>query len=189
MLNRREKTFGPGRAIRLDKNARARVVAFARAVLRRSGPGRPADTVPVLRALLSFLGNRTGRCFPSYAAIAARAGCHRDTVCESLKRLEIAKVLRWQHRLYKVRERHVDLFGVAYWRWRVLRTSNSYQFNDPKQAANIPTGKDLEDSRSYSSSAPAVPPSQPVASPLERALHRLGAAIEARNRIEQEVAA
>jgi Helix-turn-helix domain len=180
---RRGKVFGEGRAIRLDKNARARVVAFARAVLRRPGPGRPSSAIAVLRALLSYLGNRTGRCFPSYKAIAARAGCSRDTVCEALKRLEAAKVLTWQHRLYKIRERHTDLFGITYWRWRVARTSNAYRFNDPKPAANIPTGKEEDLSSSYSSTA--QPADDVAANPLERALRRLGAAIEARNRIEQ----
>jgi hypothetical protein len=176
---RREKTFGPGRAIRLDRNARARVIAFARARLRRAGPGRPACALEVLRALLSFLGNRSGRCFPSYEAIAARAACHRDTVCQALKVLETIRAITWQHRLYKVKER--DLFGVA--RWRVLRTSNAYQFNDPKPALNIPTGKDLDESRSYS----FVPLPDPR-STLERALARLGAAIEARDCIEARVA-
>jgi Helix-turn-helix domain len=180
---RREKTFGDGPTTRLDKNARARVVAFARARLHRSGPGRPTCTTAVLRTLLSFLGNRTGRCFPALATIAARAHCHRDTVVEALKVLEAAKVLTWQHRLIKVRERVVDLFGVTYSRWRVLRTSNAYCFKDPKAVSNIPTRKGEEDSSPYS-----LYSATDSRSPLERALASLGAAIEARNRIEVRAA-
>jgi hypothetical protein len=182
---RREKVFGEGRAVRLDRNARARVSWFARARFRQQGPGRPSRTIAVLRTLLSFLGNRTGRCFPSYESVAARAHCHRSTVAEALKLLEAAKILRWQHRLYKVRERHTDLFGITYWRWRVLRTSNAYQFIDPKRAANIPPRKEEDKSSSYPSMS--QPAADSPATLLERALRQLGAAIAARDCIEQEV--
>jgi hypothetical protein len=33
-----------------------------------------------------------------------------------------------------VRERCVDLLGDNGWRWRVIRTSNAYAFNDPGTA-------------------------------------------------------
>jgi hypothetical protein len=178
---RREKTFGPGRAIRLDRNARARVIAFARARIRQAGRGRPACTLEVFRALLSYLGNNSGRCFPSYEAIAARAGCHRSTVAEALKVLESAKAITWTHRLVKVRERVRDLFGVEYSRWRVLRTSNSYRFIDPKRAVQVfPTGKRIEESIRYSSLSAPDP-----RSPLEHALACLGAAVSKKLSIEQ----
>jgi helix-turn-helix protein len=182
----REKVFGPGRAVRLDRNARARVLAFAHAWnAKHRQTGQHIGPITrtcwdVLRALLSFLGNRSGLCFPSYEALASRARCHRSSVAVALRVLEDAKVITWQHRLHKVRERVTDLFGVTYWRWRLLRTSNAYRFNDPKRAGNFPTGKELEDSSSYSS-IPTVDPS----SPLERALARFGAALTARIGIEQ----
>ena len=50
----------------------------------------------VLEALLwGFHNSRTGRCFPSYEAIAAKAECARSTVAEALKALEWAGVLTW----------------------------------------------------------------------------------------------
>jgi hypothetical protein len=41
-------------------------------------------------------------------------------------------VLNWQHRITRIRERCTDLFGRDSWRWRVIRTSNAYQFIDPQ---------------------------------------------------------
>jgi Helix-turn-helix domain len=182
---RREKIFGAGRACKLDRNARARVTMYARTALQQSGPGRPSRALDVLRALLSYLGNRSGLCYPAYESIARRAGCHRSTVAEALKQLESIAVLTWQHRLIKVRERVADLFGIGCWRWRVLRTSNAYRFFDPRPPANFPPGKEQEDSCSYSCTAHAVPATVSVlASPLERALANLGAAIRAKNCIE-----
>jgi hypothetical protein len=43
----------------------------------------------VLQALLwGFYNSRSGCCFPSYEAIAAKAECPRSTVAEALKALE-----------------------------------------------------------------------------------------------------
>jgi DNA-binding FadR family transcriptional regulator len=48
----------------------------------------------VLQALLwGFHNSRSGCCFPSYEAIAAKADCARSTVAEALKVLEWAGVL------------------------------------------------------------------------------------------------
>ena len=52
-----------------------------------------------------FHNSRTGCCFPSYEAIAAKAECNRDTVYEALKVLEWAGVLTWQNRIARIRER------------------------------------------------------------------------------------
>ena len=144
----------------------------------------------VLGALLwSFHNSRDGRCFPSYERIASKAGCARSTVAEALKALEWAGVLTWQHRITRVRERCTDLFGRDGWRWWVIRTSNAYVFRDPKGA----------DCRLLSSKSENQPGTQdqdvldPVEasarrtdSPLERALARFGAAVAARQGIEQD---
>jgi len=57
-------------------------------------------------------------------------------VAEALKVLEWAGVLSWQHRITRLRERCTDLFGRNGWRWRVIRTSNAYQFIDPQAERN-----------------------------------------------------
>ena len=45
-------------------------------------------------------------------------------------------MLTWQNRITRIRERCRDLFGRGGWRWRVVRTSNAYVFQDPKEAAS-----------------------------------------------------
>ena len=74
---RREKVFGPGRAVPLDGNAKARIQAYARAWSGRNRqPGQHKGPITrtfldVLQALLwGFHNSRTGCCFPSYEAIA-----------------------------------------------------------------------------------------------------------------------
>jgi hypothetical protein len=144
-LGRREKVFGPGRAVPLDRNAKARIMAYARAWgarHRQAGQHRGPVTrafLEVLEALLwGFHNSRTGCCFPGYEAIAAKAECARSTVAEALKVLEWAGVLTWQHRIVRIREACTDLFGRRGWRWRVIRTSNAYAFRDPLQRPEGP---------------------------------------------------
>jgi hypothetical protein len=192
---RREKVFGPGWAGPLDRNAKARIAAYARAwSARNCRPGQHKGPITrafldVLQALLwGFHNSRSGACFPSYAAIAAKAECHRGTVAEALKALEWAGVLTWQHRIARVRERCSDLFGRSGWRWRVVRTSNAYVFRDP--AAVTDHAAENRGFRSKSENPPGTPnqiskptPPAPAAasdSPLEHVLARLGAAISAR---------
>jgi hypothetical protein len=191
----REKVFGPGRAVPLDRNAKCRIQAYARAWSARNClPGQHKGPITrafldVLSALLwGFHNSRTGCCFPSYEAIAARAECARSTVAEALKALEWAGVLTWQHRITRIRERCRDLFGREGWRWRIIRTSNAYAFRDPQAAGsggfpskseNLPGTPDQEDSKLLQT--PAVDPN----SPLERALTRFAAAIAAKDGIEQ----
>jgi hypothetical protein len=195
MRGRREKVFGPGRQIPLDRNAKARIMAYARAwTARHKAAGQHKGPITrtfldVLEALLwGYHNSRTGCCFPSYERIAEKAECARSTVAEALRVLEWAGVLSWQHRIARIRERCQDLFGRNAWRWRVIRTSNAYAFRDPKAAASagIPsksenrTGTpDQDDSRPLL--APAIDPNNP----LERALARFGAAIAAKDGIEQ----
>jgi hypothetical protein len=88
---RREKVFGPGRAVPLDRNAKARIAAYARAWSashRQDGQHKGPITrafLDVLHALLwGFHNSRTGCCFPSYERIAEKAECSRTTVYEAL---------------------------------------------------------------------------------------------------------
>jgi hypothetical protein len=190
MRGRREKVFGPGRAVPLDRNAKCRIAAYARAWDRQHRqPGQRGGALgraalDVLSALLwAFHNARTGCCFPSYERIAERAGCARSTVAEAVKALEWAGVLTWQNRITRIRERCADLFGRDGWRWRVIRTSNAYVFRDPKSdlKSGFPSKSDQrtgtpDQEVSKPLQAPAVDPT----SPLERALARFAATIAAR---------
>ena len=192
---RREKVFGPGRGVPLDRNQKARIAAYARAwdrQHRQSGQrggalGRAA--LDVLGALLwAFHNARSGCCFPSYERIAERAGCARSTVAEAIKALEWAGVLTWQNRITRIRERCRDLFGHNGWRWRVIRTSNAYAFRDPQaQLGGVPASK--SDQRTGTPDQEIKSPSLAQAidptSPLERALARFATALAAKEGIEQ----
>jgi hypothetical protein len=188
-LGRREKVFGPGRAVPLDRNAKYRIMAYAKAWgARHKQPGQHRGPITrafleVLEALLwGFHNARTGCCFPSYEAIAAKAECCRDTVYEALKVLEFAGVLTWQNRIARIQVRERDLFGKWASRWRVIRTSNAYVFRDPQQRpegvpaskSENPAGTQNQEIQSLTA-APADPDN-----PLEAALRRLGAGIEGR---------
>jgi len=141
---RREKVFGPGLAVPLDRNAKARIATYASAWDRQhrqpaqrgalGRPGRPEG------AAVGFHNSRSGCCFPSYERIATKAGCARSTVAEAIKALEFAGVLTWQNRIVRIRERCADLFGRQGWRWRVIRTSNAYIFRDPASKSDQRTG-------------------------------------------------
>jgi hypothetical protein len=106
---------------------------------------------------LVFHNSRSGVCFPSYEAIAAKAECHRDTVYEAIKALEWAGVLTWQNRITRAVVRQRDLFGRWSNRWTVIRTSNAYVFRDPKAAisggfvakSENPTGTPNQESPRY----------------------------------------
>ena len=69
---RREKVFGDGRPRPLDRNAKARIMILARALLRRTEKGKAygaitAKALAVLEALLwGFHNARSGLCFPSW---------------------------------------------------------------------------------------------------------------------------
>jgi Helix-turn-helix domain len=86
----------------------------------------------VLEVLLwAFHNAKSGLCFPSYEKIAEAAGCARSPIARALKSLESCGILSWVHRLKRVREPCPDLLGDNSWRWRLLRTSNAYDFRDP----------------------------------------------------------
>lgn len=136
---RREKLFGDGRPLPLDRNAKARIMVQARALMRRTDKGKAygaisAKAYAVLQALLwQFHNARSGLCFPSYESIAEAAGCARSTVAEAIKALEDAGLLSWVNRIKRVAEFSPDLFGQRVRKTRVIRTSNGYQFRDPQR--------------------------------------------------------
>jgi hypothetical protein len=139
---RREKVFGHGGGQPLDRNAKARIMVYARAwSARHRRPGQHRGpltraTLEVLEALLwGFHNSRDGRCFPSYETIAKRAQCCRDTVYEAIRALEAAEILTWVNRLIRVQFRELDLFGKMALRSRLIRTSNAYVFRDPLPCA------------------------------------------------------
>ena len=184
---RREKLFGDGRPRPLDRNGKARVMAYVRALMHRTEKGKAygqitAKAKAVAEALLwGFHNARSGLCFPSYEKIAEKAGCARSTVAEAIKALEAASVLTWVNRIVRIRERCADLFGHMGIRTRVIRTSNGYAFNDPKGAANMgfssksdfPSGTSIQDS--IPTSATPAPPENRPPTELELSLERFKA--------------
>ena len=139
---RREKEYGPARGIPLDRNAKARIWAYAQGYNAKHKTERQHQGpitwayLRVLGALLwGFHNGQTGKCFPSYEAIAEKARCSRTTVYEAIRFFEDIGLLSWVNRIVKVQERCVDLFGQLGRRWRVLRTSNAYLFRDPLPCA------------------------------------------------------
>lgn len=173
--------FGEGRCIPLDRNAKARVMTLARALMRRTEAGKhygevTAKALAVLGALLwGFHNAHSGRCFPSYEAIAAKADCARSTVYVAIRALEDAGVLSWCNRLARVRDWGPDLFGHAKNRWRVIRTSNAYTFNDPNPSkSDLPTGTAGQES--FPLPAPVLDPKNPLHRALGRLKEGIGAA-------------
>jgi hypothetical protein len=165
-------------------------MAYARAwTARQRQPGQHRGPITrafldVLDALLwGFHNSRSGVCYPSYEAIAAKAECARRTVAEALKVLELAGVLTWQHRIARIQVREVDLFGRWASRWRVIRTSNAYVFRDPhRPAVGVPACecKNPPGTLDQEFSMPVLAPAPDPDSPLERALQQLGREIEGR---------
>ena len=193
LRGRREKVFGPGRAVPLDRNAKARIEAFVKGYnARNRQPRQHCGPITqafqrVLRALLwAFHNSHTGCCFPGYEAIAAKAECCRDTVYEALKVLEWAGVLTWQNRITRILVRERDLWGRWVSRWQVIRTSNAYVFNDPvRRAGGLLACKSENPTGTLDQEVSSVSASQFVAArdpnnPLERALRSFRAAVAAR---------
>jgi hypothetical protein len=126
---RREKLFREKRGIPLDREAKVRIMAYAKgynAKHRRAGQHQGPITwgfFRVLKTLLwEFHNPKTGYCFPSYETIAGRAQCCRDTVYEAIKVLEESGILDWVHRFDKI---------FVCGSWQVIRVSNAYLFRDP----------------------------------------------------------
>lgn len=175
---RREKVFGAGRPRPMDRNAKARLMTLARALMRRREKGKAygpvtAKALAVLEALAwTFHNAGTGLCFPSLDRIADAAGCARSTVQKALEALEACGLLSWVNRLVRRREH-----GPAGWRWRVLRTSNGYRLTDPRE----PTQPSNTERRSGTTiQAPSFEKKlrpEPLFPGLEAALERLKATI------------
>ena len=198
---RREKVFGPARGISLDRNAKTRIIVFAKAWnAKHRQPGQHRGPLTrayheVLEALLwGFHNSKSGQCFPSYEAIAAKAQCCRDTVYEAIRALERAGILTWVNRIVREQVRELDLFGKWASRWRIVRTSNAYVFRDPLPCAEgrpdhgysskseNPPGTLIQDS--YSSKKEPEPDADPYAGmggDLLKALHRMGTSIAKRD--------
>jgi hypothetical protein len=194
----REKLFGAARGIPLDRNAKARIIAYARAYSARMKlPGQHRGPITrafieVLETLLwGFHNSKDGRCFPSYESIAARARCNRDTVYEAIKALEAADILTWVNRIVRIRTRELDLFGQWASRWRIVRTSNAYVFRDPLPCAEgRPTDRPASKSENPTGTLnPDISSNKPATaddftgmnSALLSTLHRLGSAIAAKH--------
>ena len=195
----REKVFGEGRSIPLDRNAKARIWAYAlarTARLRRPGQHRgplSRATLDVLRTLLWHFHNRsTGRCFPSYERIADSARVHRATVARAIAALEQQGVLTWENRLVRQRITVEGLFGPQ-WALVPRRTSNAYRFYDylqdafgrlielrssPKSQKSIETASQENQKLAHEETArSAILPLDPNI-PLEEALFKLAQAMK-----------
>ena len=117
MKARREKVFGPGRAVPLDRNAKARIAAYARAwSADNRQPGQRGGALAravldVLEALLwGFHNSRLRLLLPELRDDRRQGGCARSTVAEAIKALEWAGVLTWQNRITRPCAQR-DLFG------------------------------------------------------------------------------
>jgi Helix-turn-helix domain len=166
----------------LDRNGKARLLTAARSLSRRQrtqhhdGPTITRAALDVLVALVWHHNRESGFCYPSFERLSQAAGCSRSTVALCLRALEWSGLLTWAHRIDRVREVCTDLFGHRTWRWRIVRRSNCYLLKDPlRSESDFRTGT-RTDLLISSNSAPARDPDSPV----ERALARFGAAIEAR---------
>jgi hypothetical protein len=147
----RRKMFGLPGPQPLDRNAKVRIMTTARALLRRTVPGKhygvlKAKALAVLQALLWVFHGKRGHCFAAYKAIAKEADCARSTVAAAIQALDSVGVLTWVHGIE--RKRGDD--GVN----RVVRTSNRYRFTDPGAGAEPrgaqPTGVSGNSSKSDS---------------------------------------
>jgi hypothetical protein len=143
-MRKREKLFRARPGIPLDRNAKARIMAYARGYnAKHKRAGQPHGPITraffdVLEALLwGFHNSRTGQCFPGYEAIAAKARCCRDTVHRAIHALEHADVLTWANRFSKIKLAD---------RWQIIRTSNAYAFRDPLPCVTV--------GRTYKSESP-----------------------------------
>jgi hypothetical protein len=135
---KRPKTFGSGRCTSLDRNAKVRIVAYAKGYNARNkqprqhwGPITRTDMAVLHVLLWGFHNSRDGRCFPSYEAIGEKAECGRSSVYGAIHVLEAATVLTWDHRIARISRRERDGCGRPTVATRVIRTSNAYRFRDP----------------------------------------------------------
>ena len=180
---RRAKLFTDGKQTPIDRNDRARAMCLAEAARRKGEITRAA--VDIFRALLFKFANLTdGRCFPSYERIAEAAGCDPRTVGRCLPDLEAAGLVTWANRIQRVRERVEGLCGIWASSWRVIRTSNAYNFPSiAKQTlAFVDKGQNGLGTSNQDSLSSLAPPALPLfdpETPVGLALMRLGQTIGA----------
>jgi len=175
---RRAKLFTDGKQTPIDRNDRARVMFLAEGVRRKGEITRAA--VDILRALLfTFANLKDGRCFPSYERIAEAAGCDARTVGRCLPDLEVAGLVTWVNRIQRLRQRVEGLCGMWASVWRVIRTSNAYDF--PLIAKKTPAFVDKGQNALGTSNQDILPltprPLDPE-NPVEAALLRLKTTLE-----------
>ena len=194
----REKVFGEGRAIPLDRNAKARIWAYAKAYtarLRQKGQHRGPLTrayLDVLKALLwNFHNQHSGRCFPSYERIAEAANVNRATVARAIEALEAAGVLTWQNRLVRQRIAVDGLLGRSLM-MVPRRTSNAYRFRDPQPVPLplFPKSQNSTETKNQVSinSNPQIIPDLDPTNRLHAALLRLKDAIAERPMAQERTA-
>lgn len=110
-----EKQFGTLYGPALQRGDKAACIRSLQTEIDRLG-GVPYGWIRIYEVLLfGFYNPRTGECFPSHSAIAAKARCGIRTVQRALK-------WAWEHGLI------VWAHGLVRDGWRVLRTSNRYAF-------------------------------------------------------------
>ena len=162
----------------LDRNDRARLLAYAEALDRRTRlPGQHGGVLKrtglaVLRALvLRFQNAHSGRCDPSLSALADAAGCSRSTVVEALQRLLTAGLVAWRRRMVRVRERGAVM---------LRQISNAYVVTMPLPARTAPAGQGRGAESRYRAGTVTrglEGPQQALPEALAAALARLGHAI------------
>ena len=110
-----EKQFGTEYGPALQRGDKAACIVSMQAEIDRRG-GVPYGWMRIYEVLLfAFYNPRTGQCFPSHKAIAAKARCGVRTVQRALKWARDNGLIEWAH-------------GLVRDGWRVLRTSNRYAF-------------------------------------------------------------
>jgi hypothetical protein len=111
-----EKQFGYDYGPALRRGDKTACIVNLQAEIDRQG-GVPYGWMRVYEVLLfAFYNPRTGQCFPSHKAIAAKARCGVRTVQRALKWAQENNLIQWSH-------------GIVRDGWRVLRTSNRYAFS------------------------------------------------------------
>ena len=90
----------------------------------------PQKVRDVLDALIKFMDEKTGACFPSYTALQKRAGCCRQTVARALKILEglgyIDRTRRLVRETLTTVSRHTGLAAIV---TIVRQGTNLYRLN------------------------------------------------------------
>jgi len=110
-----EKQFGAEYGPPLRRGDKTACIVNLHAEIDARG-GVPYGWLKIYEVLLfGFYNPRTGQCFPSHKAIAAKARCGVSTVQRALKWARENGLIVWAH-------------GLVRNGWRVLRTSNRYAF-------------------------------------------------------------